>query len=43
MNYQLSLETDGGWDLRQIEMFDSAKKERQTLSNSEIPHRNLRH
>jgi len=43
MNYRLCFETKGGWDLTQIEMFDSGKKERLTLYNSEIPHRNLTH
>ena len=43
MNFLCILESDGGRDLRQIEMFDSGKKERLTLYNSEIPHRNLTH
>ena len=43
MNSRLCFDSDGGRDLRQIEMFDSAKKERQKLSKSQIPHRNLTH
>ena len=43
MNYPLGFETEVRWELSQNEMFDTGKKERLTLSNSENQHRNVTH